>query len=199
MPLRELNMTQNIKKYNKKLFLQIDKFLTRYSQEHSVLDLSELDGFCCAIACSPQIIPVTHWMPQIWGGEEFTPEWQSEEEINSYVNCIMTYFGQVIDALIHNNYSPHFSEDVLDKTQDTRVDEWCFGFMRGYQLWPKLDKTQQNYLDEPLKLIKIFVSEEGFQQESSTQGIKTTDIEKQIKKYAQEIFNNLVDKSIYTD
>lgn len=121
----------------------INLVLSQYSNDNSVLDVSELDGYVAAILCAPEDIPVSRWVVEIWGGEDNTPDWQSEQEINEYVSTFVNYFALVAQDLERDQYSPLFAEQILDKTKDTRLDEWSFGFMRGIKLWQNTLSSEQ--------------------------------------------------------
>ena len=139
----------------------INLVLNQYSNENSVLDISELDGYVAAILCAPQEIPVSNWVMEIWGGEENTPDWQSEQEINEYVNTFINYFALVATALEQDQYAPLFTDQVLDKSEDTKLDEWCFGYMRGIKLWQDtITPEQLTILQKNLQDIMLFANDE---------------------------------------
>jgi hypothetical protein len=59
----------------------LNYYLLRYGHDDAILDVSELDGFFAALACAPDTILPSRWMPAIWGGEDQSPAWPNEEEI----------------------------------------------------------------------------------------------------------------------
>lgn len=167
----------------------INEFLQRYGDEHSILDISELNGFYSAIGCAPEEIAIAQWMPAIWGGEQYIPEWQSENEINNFVSTFVSYYHLVVETLFSGSYQPLFSEKVLDTETDTIADEWCFGFLRGIQLWPPLNAEDSAFLDEALQPMRLFATEEGMD-ERENRSDKHMDYIQLIENNTREIFQH---------
>lgn len=114
----------------------IDEILMKYGNDDSILSASELDGFVTAIVSSPDMIPPSRWMPEIWGGADFAPEWESEDEFHHFIQLVMQHMNFVIDLLMHqpDDYVAMF---VLRKFNDREVvvvEDWCFGYMHGVDL-----------------------------------------------------------------
>jgi len=47
----------------------IEETLLKYGDDHSVLNLAELDGYFCALVSSPAPVDIAEWFPAIWGGQ----------------------------------------------------------------------------------------------------------------------------------
>jgi len=168
----------------------INQILDKYGNEQSILDVSELDGFVAAVCSSPEEIPISDWMPTVWGGEENTPEWQSEQEINDFVNTFITYYSFTLQKLPENQYTPFFSDVILDKKEDSIADEWCFGYLKGIKLWPKLEKEKSDFLNKKLKSIKLFATDEG---KATLDEIDSSEVESiidNVKRDALEIYSH---------
>ena len=50
----------------------IDETLLKYGDDHSVLNLAELDGYFTALVSSPAQVDVGEWFPAIWGGQNLS-------------------------------------------------------------------------------------------------------------------------------
>lgn len=174
----------------KELHHHINQLLNQYSNEQSILDVSELDGFVCALGSSPEEISISDWMPAIWGGEENTPDWQSEQEINNFVNAFTDFYGYTLHNLHNDQYTPLFSESVLDKSQDSIADEWCFGYLRGLKLWPDINDQDNNFLNDSLKPIRLFATDEGKTQLENMDKQTSEDLIQEIKKNAKLIYQH---------
>ena len=144
------------------IFEVTDYYLTRYGHDDSILDTSELDGFFSALACAPNTIMPSRWMPAIWGGEELAPQWQTKKELEDFTRTVFILYNHVIHCLNEDNFQALFLErDINDKTY-TVVDEWCHGFLRGLNLWGSLSATDAALVEQHIPPIRLFATETGF-------------------------------------
>lgn len=141
----------------------LDDVLTKYGNEDSVLDVSELDGFITAILSAPNGIEPERWLAQVWGGEENAPNWDSEEEPQRFVNLTFQHMNDVADRLCHypEQFEPLFGTQEIEDQEFTVVEEWCFGYMRGVALddWSALPEA----LQPSLATIAVHGTEEGME------------------------------------
>jgi len=146
------------------LYAVIDDYLDRYGNDDSVLDCTELDGYFAAIACAPQLIRPSIWMPALWGGEDLSPDWESMDEANEFISIVMSMYNAVIDDLNQDNFEPLFLEREVRGRTYTIVDEWCHGFLRGVSLWGGLNKEDTLVLEQSLIPIRLFATKRGFEE-----------------------------------
>lgn len=140
----------------------IDFYLMQYASDDSIVDVSEMDGFFAALACSPETVLPSSWMPAIWGGEEQSPEWHDTKEFESFSGATLTLYNHVMQSLNNDYFEALFLEkEVGDKTVEI-VDEWCHGFLRGMSLWPPLSATDGAFTEEHIQTISLFATEPGF-------------------------------------
>jgi len=118
------------------LYDRINNVLLEYANDEDtvILDASELDGYFFAIGCAPQLIPPSRWMPMIWGGEHYAPEWPDMETAQSFIADVMQHYNDVMQQLNHNQCNPLFNVHKVDNKDFYVVDEWCYGFQRGIGL-----------------------------------------------------------------
>ncbi len=134
----------------------INHYLLRYAADESILSCSELDGFFAAVGCAPQAIMPTTWMPAIWGGHEYVPEWENEQEVSEFIEAMMEYYNSVVFDLQQQEYEPLFMESNLDNVDLVIVDEWCEGFMRGLSLWGVLTMEEMQQQEDCVEPIRLF-------------------------------------------
>lgn len=144
-------------------FKFIDDMLEKYGQDDAVLDVSELDGFLTAVVSGPDMIPPSVWMPAIWGGEEQSPEWESEAECRRFMTLIMGHMNAIVDMLMSNDTNAFEAIFKINAHSDEEIiiaEEWCFGYLRGVDLgkWPKMTGEAQ----QALELIELHGHEEHF-------------------------------------
>ena len=142
----------------------IDYYLMRYGHDDSILDVSELDGFFAALACAPNTIKPSRWMPAIWGGEALAPEWQNKKEIEGFSQAVFTLYNNVMQSLDENTFEALFLENEVEDKTYAIVDEWCDGFLRGLNLWETQAAKEIAFTEECIQPIRLFASETGFEQ-----------------------------------
>ena len=143
-------------------FEVIDFYLRQYENDDSVINVSELDGFFSALACSPETIMPSSWMPAIWGGQEQSPEWHDTKEFESFSAAVITLYNHVTQSLNNDYFEALFLEKETDGKTDEIVDEWCHGFLRGMSLWAPLSAADGVFTEEHIQAISLFATEPGF-------------------------------------
>lgn len=139
----------------------IEHWLTDLGCDESILDVSELDGYFAAIACAPQVIVPSTWMPAIWGGEAFAPEWQSQKDVEQFTHALFNFYNTVMGKLQEGFYEPIFLQTPGGDHSLLIVDEWCEGFLRGLGLWGEMSPEDMRYLEKYLYPIRYFGTDEG--------------------------------------
>jgi uncharacterized protein len=140
----------------------LNNYLAKYGHDDSVLDVSELDGFFAALACAPDTILPSRWMPAIWGGEDRSPAWQDEDEIEEFTRAVFALYNQVMQSMHEDDYAALFLEREIKGKTYTIVDEWCNGFLRGINLWDTLTPADAAVTEECIQPAKLFATEDGF-------------------------------------
>lgn len=140
----------------------LDYYLDHHSSETSIFDVSELDGYFAAIACAPQMIMPSIWLPALWGGEEHSPTWDTIEEANAFNQYVMSFYNIVMADMNDDNYEALYMEREVNQRTYTLVDDWCAGFLRGVNLWGPISPTDAMVLETALEPIRLFATESGF-------------------------------------
>lgn len=140
----------------------LDYYLDHYATEDSILSCSELDGFCHAIACSPNLIEPTVWLPLIWGEACIAPEWEAQYEAKEFPDLVFSIYSHALENLARGSAEPLFYEPDEEGKSYEIANEWCAGFLRGGSLWDEIDVEDVELVDKPIALVKLFATEEGF-------------------------------------
>lgn len=122
--------------------------LMELGNNDSVLDVSELEGFLTALACSPEPVSADVWQAEIWGGQPYWPEPATAKRFNELVE---RQFDEVRTSLAQSpdQFEPLLFEREIDGEIFVIAEEWCYGFMRGVTLanWPALPAGARDALD----------------------------------------------------
>lgn len=136
----------------------LEHYFDKYGNDDSILSVGELDGFFAALACAPQPVMPSRWLPAIWGGEAQLPDWEEKEEIEEFHRALMGVYNQVMEEFVQGDYGPRiYGED----DSFVAVDEWCGGFLRGVRLYGNLPEADRDFLQQQLQPMRLFVTSEG--------------------------------------
>ncbi len=141
----------------------LDYYIERHGNDHSVLDVSELDGYFAALACAPHTIMPSVWMPGLWGGEERSPSWENVKELQEFNQLIMTFYNHVMAGMNEGEHEAMFMMGKMDNRSYMIVDEWCEGFLRGINLWGPVSAADAVVMEKALEPIRLFATERGFE------------------------------------
>ncbi|MGL4916694.1 MAG: UPF0149 family protein [Aeromonas allosaccharophila] len=82
-------------------FDELEALLERYGSENSIALMSVLDGFLTAVVSDPHLIMLSSWRPAIWGGEQDQPEWQSEANLERFIDLVMRHSNDIATTLTY--------------------------------------------------------------------------------------------------
>lgn len=168
----------------------IDHWLMEHGSDESILDVSELDGYFAAVACAPQIIMPSNWMPVIWGGEAFTPEWQSKKDVEQFTAAVFDLYNTVMGDLQAGTYEPVFQESIGSDSPLFIVDEWCEGFLRGLSLWGEMPPEDMRHLEKCLYPIRYFCTDEGLQHINTMPDAEILHLQESIVPNVEELYRH---------
>ena len=98
-----------------------------------IIEISALDGYFTAIISAPNLIPPSEWLPHIWGEPQCSPEWKNIDELNSFIQAVMTLYNRVAKNLMKSELIPLILE-IGDDLRPVSV-LWVHGYLHGMQLW----------------------------------------------------------------
>jgi uncharacterized protein len=172
----------------------IDYFLERYGSDESVLDASELDGFFASLACAPNSVLPSQWLPAIWGSEGNMPVWEDQDDIQAFSQAAFALYNAVMEAMNAGDYEALFLFREIDGTTCTIVDEWCHGFLRGMALWEPLPPADAAFTEERLENVHLFATETGFEQRDKMTDEEIETHQQQIDRDVQRLFEYFLEK-----
>ena len=142
----------------------LEYYLEIYGHDEAILDVSEMDGFFVALACAPHTIMPSVWIQAIWGGEEYSPAWETEKEFQEFFTAIMAFYNDTMESMNDRNHEALFLVYKVGEKTHTIVDEWCNGFLKGSNLWGSLPSADAIVVEKALAQIRLFATERGFEE-----------------------------------
>jgi uncharacterized protein len=95
------------------------------------MNLEMLDGFFAALICSPDLVPPSDYLREIWGGDHIG-EFQDEAEMNEFLELIMRHWNSL--ARTFNSNEPFMPFLLEDDAGVALANDWAQGFTRGMKL-----------------------------------------------------------------
>lgn len=91
--------------------------------------MSMLNGFLTALVSGPNLIMPSRWLPAIWGGEQDQPEWQSEAELERFIDLVMRHSNDIATTLTYatEDYFPVAPEFERHGEWVPLIHDWCGG------------------------------------------------------------------------
>lgn len=117
-------------------------------EDEETMDLEELDGFFAALACCPELVPPSEFLPLILGREiAEEPALSNEEALRLFLDLVGHHWNQVIEAFATGDFFvPLLLEDEDGKAYG---NNWAIGFMRGMALredaWREVFKEEDKF------------------------------------------------------
>lgn len=128
----------------------IEETLLKYGDDHSVLNLAELDGYFTALVSSPTQVDVAEWFPAIWGGQN--PQWESLDDAQRFLEVCVRHSNTLAAQLATDaqGFKARFDDTDHQGHTVTLAEEWCFGYIRGAAIgnWPALPAAQAALLEK---------------------------------------------------
>jgi len=172
------------------IFDTIDHYLELYGSDESIIGYSELDGFFAALACAPESIMPSRWMPMIWGGDEFAPEWQSTAEFTLFSESVLTQYNSVMTDFQFREYAPLFLETNVTDSGLMIVDDWCEGFLRGLNLWAEMPHDDMKQLEHYIYPIRYFGTTKGLEALQTMSHSEIQQLQQDIQPRLEELYRH---------
>jgi uncharacterized protein len=106
--------------------------LERFRSERA-MNLEMLDGFFAALICSPDMVPPSEYLPEIWGGDMTDNEaFRDQAELQKFLDLVMRHWN----AVVHVLRSEHRFWPLLAEEENgvVHANDWAQGFLRGMEL-----------------------------------------------------------------
>ena len=121
---------------------QLEDFLASPERPEGTLRFHELQGFLFAVACSPETIPPSEWLPLIGNDEPLN--FAYENEAQKILGLMMNLYNETNAAVLERSNSLPagcvFDEDISKNFEDdSSISQWSSGFASGHdwlaELW----------------------------------------------------------------
>jgi len=134
-------------------YLKLAAYLRDHATDNGVTNIPELHGFLTGVLlCSDTILPST-WVPALWGGERYSPEWDSYEDAMDFQQHLMTMYNEIATEVVEiDSFEPLFAK-YFERGDRDYSSPWCYGFLKGFAL-----DQQRNDLPEDAQLALAILS-----------------------------------------
>lgn len=123
---------------------RLDDFLYGVNSDEG-MNIEELDGFFCALICSPELVPPSEYMPHLWGGKTAQPAFASAEEAQEILALITRHWNAIAATLLRDKPYTVVVNDC--ENRDETGQEWALGFVQGMYLrekpWQRLINDEE--------------------------------------------------------
>jgi uncharacterized protein len=132
---------------------RLSAVLERFGDKRA-MNLEQLDGFLAALICSPEIVPPSEYLSEIWGDDIVLEDTFSAKPIlKDFLSLLMRHWNAIVDTL--NSGEVYLPLLVPDENGITNANDWANGFLRGMELrrehWaPLLDDEENGGLIVPI-------------------------------------------------
>ncbi len=128
----------------------LTRFLTDPTRPEGTLRFQEVQGFLFAVACSPELVPPSAWLPVISDEEDIG--FEDEAEAQRIMGLIIRLYNGINDSVfVRSDSLPpgcEFRASVEDNfDEELAISRWSRGFMMGHD-W--LAEVWDEYLPEEL-------------------------------------------------
>lgn len=142
-----------------KEFDELDHFLMSDAVGDDGMTMDALHGYLTAIAIGPEFIPLSEWLPDVWGLEGEEPRFESEKQAERIINLIARFMNEIILTfeVAPKEFEPLFCVYELNGKEIIDGETWAWGFWEGMQLraeaWEKLKSSPLAPLLRPIYLL----------------------------------------------
>ena len=128
----------------------LTEFLSNPARPDGTLWFHELQGFLFAIACSPETIAPSEWLPMIGNDEDLTLADQNEAQ--EILGLVMALYNEINTAVLERSNSLPagcaFDQNIsMNFEDDSSISQWSRGFAAGHD-W--LAEVWEEYLFDEL-------------------------------------------------
>lgn len=116
-----------------------------------------LNGYICAVTCSPKVIHPTKWLSAVFFKDnDKMPEFSSTKEFETIVTGLADIFNNTISIMGSEDFGILIATGEA-KIQRASLERWCDGFTRGiaHQSEEWIENMKDEHYDTLLKIIHI--------------------------------------------
>lgn len=140
-------------------------FLTGPARSEGTLTYHETQGLLFAIACAPDLVPPSEWMPRVFGGDR--AEYASMDEADAVLGDLMALYNAVNQEVLEHRCA--LPEDVevrepalANLDDDAPLSQWARGFLDGHQWlaesWDFVPEALEDEFGASFMVLGLFAS-----------------------------------------
>lgn len=153
-------MSINVDPLSDEEFEALDGFLLSLSCADDAMTMDVLHGFLTAIVIGPEPVPVSEWMPRVWGSDPACkPKFKSTKEEEHITDLILRFMNEIAITfdVAPKEYEPLFCEHEWNGKTLTDAEGWAMGFWEGLNLrpaaWKAIWASDSAHLMQPFYLL----------------------------------------------
>ena len=101
----------------------------------------------------------------------------------------MFFYNSVMESINQGDHEALFyNREVKGKTYMI-VDEWCHGFLRGVNLWGPLPAADAIVVNNSIKPMQLFATEEGFEKLDKLSDTEIEELQHAIEPSARSLYH----------
>lgn len=120
-----------------KEFDELDNFLMSDAVGDDGMTMDALHGYLTAIAIGPEQVPLSEWLPNVWGQEDGgQPRFNSDKHAERIINLVARFMNEVAITfeVAPKEFEPLFCVYDLNGKELIDGEAWAWGFWEGMQL-----------------------------------------------------------------
>lgn len=122
-----------------KEFNELDKFLLSDRCGDDGMTMDSLHGYLTALVIGPEAIPLSEWLPRVWGASpDDAPKFKTEKEFERIVGLIARFMNEIAITFeaAPKEFEPLFCEYEWEGRPILDGEAWAWGFWEGMNLRP---------------------------------------------------------------
>ncbi|MBS1169842.1 MAG: hypothetical protein H6R01_760 [Burkholderiaceae bacterium] len=140
-------------------FDELDQFLLSERCPDGAMTMDSLHGFLTAIVIGPEAIPMSEWLPHVWGDTSKAPAFKSKKEQERILRLILRYMNEIAITfeVAPKEFEPLFCEHDWEGKTLLDGEAWAYGFWLAMSLrvdaWKPIWESEQAPLMRPIYLL----------------------------------------------
>lgn len=143
----------------------LEAFLADPERAAGTLSYHETQGFLFAVACGPELVVPSEWMPLVFTDEG--PDYDSLDEANAVMRDLMALYNAVNQEVLERRCALPADVEVrvpplANLDDDAPLSQWARGYLQGHQWlaesWEVLPVEFEDELGACLMVLSLFAS-----------------------------------------
>jgi len=126
---------------------KLDLLFSRVKDRDEALSLEELHGFLFGLAVTPEPVPPSEWLPEVFGPEG--PVFESDQDAQTCLGSLFEIYNLFMAESNHGRLRFPFDYEKLADGGLEQIEEWAYGLYLALTLRPELWGYSDEYADLP--------------------------------------------------